>query len=59
MVLVNKAGDEHIMCMDFTNLNKATPKDCFHLPNIDQLVNARGILCNAVDEILIGSIYMI
>lgn len=26
--------------MDFTNVKFPTPKDCFPLPNIDQLVNA-------------------
>lgn len=28
------------MYIDFTNLNTATPKDCFPLPNIDELTNA-------------------
>lgn len=28
------------MYIDFTNLNTATPKDCFPLPNIDELANA-------------------
>ena len=28
------------MCVDFTNLNKACPKDPFLIPRIDQLVNA-------------------
>lgn len=35
------------MCVDFTNLNKACPKDNFPLPNIDQLVDVmvgHGIL---------------
>ena len=27
------------MCIDFTDLNKACPKDCFSLLRIDQLVN--------------------
>ena len=27
------------MCVDFTDLNKACPKDCFPLPRIDQLVD--------------------
>ena len=28
------------MCVDFTDLNKACPKDPFPLPKIDQLVDA-------------------
>lgn len=28
------------MCIDFTDLNKACPKDSFPLPQIDQLVDA-------------------
>ena len=28
------------MCVDFTNLNKACPKDNFPLPRIDQLVDS-------------------
>ena len=28
------------MCDDFTDLNKASPKDDFPLPRIDQLVDA-------------------
>lgn len=28
------------MCVDFTSLNKAYPKDSFPLPRINQLVNA-------------------
>ena len=28
------------MCVDFTDLNKAYPKDLFPLPRIDQLVDA-------------------
>jgi len=27
------------MCTDYTNLNKACPKDTYPLPNIDRLVN--------------------
>ena len=27
------------MCVDFTDLNKACPKDCFPLSRIDQLVD--------------------
>ena len=28
------------MCVDFTELNKARPKDSFPLPKIDQLVHS-------------------
>nr|XP_018682885.1 PREDICTED: uncharacterized protein LOC108953088 [Musa acuminata subsp. malaccensis] len=28
------------MCVDYTNLNRACPKDCYLLPRIDQLVDA-------------------
>lgn len=28
------------MCVDLTDVNKATPKDCFPIPSIDQLVDA-------------------
>jgi len=28
------------MCVDFTNLNKASPKDSYSLPKIDKLVDA-------------------
>ena len=29
-----------MMCMDFTDLNKAYPKDSFPLPRIDQMVDS-------------------
>jgi len=28
------------MCVDFTNLNKACPKDSYPLPHIDQMVDS-------------------
>ena len=40
VVLVKKANGKWRMCVDFTNLNKACPKDSFHLPRIDQLVDS-------------------
>ena len=40
MVLVKKANGKWRMCVDFTNLNKACPKDNFHLPKIEQLVDS-------------------
>ena len=40
IVLVKKANGKWRMCVDFTNLNKACPKDSFPLPRIDQLVDS-------------------
>ncbi|XP_074322718.1 uncharacterized protein LOC141659690 [Apium graveolens] len=39
-VLVKKPNDKWRTCVDFTDLNKACPKDSFPLPRIDQLVDA-------------------
>ncbi|PON79267.1 hypothetical protein PanWU01x14_013830 [Parasponia andersonii] len=39
VVVKKKNGDDRI-CIDFTNLNKACPKDSFPLPRIDQMVDA-------------------
>jgi len=38
MVLVKKANGKWKMCVDFTDLNKAFPKDSYSLPSIDALV---------------------
>ena len=40
VVLVKKANGKWRMCVDFTYLNKACPKDSFPLPRIDQLVDS-------------------
>ncbi|KAH9714403.1 hypothetical protein KPL71_020650 [Citrus sinensis] len=40
VVLVKKANGKLRMCVDFTDLNKACPKDSFPLPKIDQLVDS-------------------
>ena len=40
VVLVKKTNGNWRVCVDFTNLNKAYPKDSFPLPRIDQLVDA-------------------
>jgi len=43
VVLVKKANGTWRMCVDFTDLNKACPKDSYSLPSIDSLVdNASG-----------------
>jgi L-rhamnose mutarotase len=39
-VMVKKANGKCRMCIDFTDLNKACPKDEFLLPRIDSLVDA-------------------
>ena len=38
--MVKKANGKWRMCVDFTDLNKACPKDSYPLPRIDQLVNS-------------------
>jgi len=40
IVLVKKANGKGRMCVDFTDLNKACPKDSYPLPNIDTLVDS-------------------
>ncbi len=40
MVVVKKKNGKWRVCVDFTNLNQACPKDPFPLPKIDQLVDA-------------------
>jgi len=40
VVLVKKVNGKWRMCVDFTDLNKACPKDSYPLPNIDALVDS-------------------
>ncbi|XP_073051281.1 uncharacterized protein [Primulina eburnea] len=40
VVLVPKSNGKWRMCVDFRDLNKACPKDCYPLPRIDQLVDS-------------------
>ena len=40
VVMVKKANDKWRICVDFTDLNKACPKDSYPLPRIDQLVDS-------------------
>ena len=40
VVMVMNANGKWRMCVDFTNLNKACPKDSYPLPRIDQLVDS-------------------
>ena len=39
-VVVKKKSGKWQVCVDFTDLNKACPKDPFPMPKIDQLVDA-------------------
>uniref|UniRef100_A0A2N9FD92 Integrase catalytic domain-containing protein n=1 Tax=Fagus sylvatica TaxID=28930 RepID=A0A2N9FD92_FAGSY len=40
VVMVKKSTGKWRMCVDFTDLNKACPKDSYPLPRIDQLVDS-------------------
>ncbi|GAA0153646.1 hypothetical protein LIER_37711 [Lithospermum erythrorhizon] len=40
VVVVPKLNGRWRMCTDFTNINKACPKDRYPIPNIDRLVNS-------------------
>ena len=47
-VLVLKKNGEWRMCIDYTSLNKACPKDPFALPRIDQVIDSTAgceLLC--------------
>ncbi|XP_052734193.1 uncharacterized protein LOC108339372 [Vigna angularis] len=39
VVMVKKSNGQWRMCVDFTDLNKACPKDSYPLPSIDRLVD--------------------
>ena len=51
VVMVRKANGKWRMCVDFTDLNKACPKDSYPLPHIDQLEDstARHQLLSFID----------
>ena len=40
VIVVKKSNKKWRMCVDFTNLNNARPKDSFPLPRIDQLIDS-------------------
>ena len=39
VVLVKKSNGKWRLCVDYTDLNRAFPKDAYPLPNIDKLVD--------------------
>ena len=52
--MVIKASEKWRMCVDFTDLNKACPKDSYPLPQVDELVDstARHQLESFMDSFL-------
>ena len=42
VILVKKANDKWRLCIDFTDINRAYPKDSFPLPRIDLIVDAKA-----------------
>ena len=38
--MVKKANKKWMMCIDFTDLNKACPKDIYPLPQVDVLIDS-------------------
>jgi hypothetical protein len=40
VVMLQKKSGMWCMCIDFTSLNKACPKDNFQLPRIDKIVDS-------------------
>ena len=44
VVMVKKVNGKWRMCVDFTNLNNACPKDSYSLPRIDQLEDSTKLL---------------
>jgi len=40
VMMVKKANNKWQMCVDFTDLNKACPKDSYPFPKIDRLVDS-------------------
>ena len=55
VVMVKKANGKWMICVDFTNLNKACPKDSYPLLRIDTLVDstARHQLLSFMDAFLV------
>ena len=43
VVMVKKLNGKWRICIDYTDLNKACPKDSFLIPRIDQLMDATAV----------------
>ncbi|XP_017428574.1 uncharacterized protein LOC108336614 [Vigna angularis] len=54
VVMVKKSNGQWRMCVDFTDLNKACPKDSYPLPSIDRLVDGASghVVLNFLDAYL-------
>lgn len=39
-VLIKKSNEKYRMCINFTDLNQACPKNCYLLPDINKLIDA-------------------
>ncbi|XP_015961083.1 uncharacterized protein LOC107485065 [Arachis duranensis] len=58
VVMVRKQNGKWRMCVDFTDLNKAYPKDSYPLPSIDSLVdNASGYATLNIMDAYSGATY--
>jgi hypothetical protein len=55
-VIIPKAYGKLRMCIDYTSLNKACPKDPYPLPRIDQIVDSTSgcDLLSFLDVILVS-----
>nr|KYP37466.1 Transposon Ty3-I Gag-Pol polyprotein [Cajanus cajan] len=48
VVMVKKSNGKWHMCVDYTDLNKACPKDTYPLPSIDRLVDRASIFSSQI-----------
>lgn len=43
-IMVSKKDGRWCVCVDYINLNKACPKDCYLIPKIDQMVDVMLVM---------------